>query len=41
LVRATYKRVPIADEDYRATVIGIRTGNSWDFYYQEPLAKPR
>jgi hypothetical protein len=34
LVRATYKRVPIADEDYRATVIGIPTGNTWDFYYQ-------
>ncbi|MGH7050934.1 MAG: hypothetical protein ACREFV_09425 [Acetobacteraceae bacterium] len=34
LVRATYKRAPIGEEDYRATVIGIRTGNTWNFYYQ-------
>jgi hypothetical protein len=34
LVRATYKRARTGDEDYRATVIGIRTGNTWDFYYQ-------
>ena len=34
LVKTDYKRAPIAMEDYRATVIGIRTGNSWRFYYQ-------
>jgi len=34
IVKTDYKRVPTGGEDYRATVIGIRTGNSWDFYYQ-------
>jgi len=34
LIKTTYKRAPIGDEDYRATIIGIRTGNSWRFYYQ-------
>jgi hypothetical protein len=34
LVKATYKRDPVGNEDYRSTVIGIRTGNAWHFYYQ-------
>lgn len=34
LVKTDYKRVPIAQEDYRATVIGIRSATGWDFYYQ-------
>jgi hypothetical protein len=34
LVKTDYKRVPVAEEDYRSTVIGIRTGNTWRFYYQ-------
>lgn len=34
LIKSTYKRPPVGMEDYRATVIGIRSGNSWNFYYQ-------
>lgn len=34
LVKAGYKRAPTGDEDYRATVIGIRSNTGWRFYYQ-------
>jgi hypothetical protein len=34
LIKATYKHPAIGLEDFKATVIGIRTGNSWSFYYQ-------
>lgn len=36
LIKTTYKQPPVANvaDDYRATVIGIRTGNTWRFYYQ-------
>lgn len=34
LVKTTYKRVPTANEDYRATVVGIRSPAGWRFYYQ-------
>ncbi len=36
LIKTTYKQAPVANvaDDYRATVIGIRSGNSWSFYYQ-------
>lgn len=39
LIKTDYKRAPIGGEDYRATVIGIRTGNSWRFYYQNYQAE--
>lgn len=34
LIKATYKPAGGAAMDYRAMVIGIRTGNAWNFYYQ-------
>ncbi len=36
LIKATYKQAPVPNvaDDYRATVIGIRTANGWSFYYQ-------
>lgn len=34
LVKGDYKRVATGLEDYRSTVIGIRDGNNWNFYYQ-------
>lgn len=34
LIKSTYKLPATGLEDYRATVVGIRTGNDWDFYYQ-------
>jgi hypothetical protein len=40
LIKTDYKRAPIAGEDYCATVIGIRTGNSWRFYYQNYKTEP-
>jgi hypothetical protein len=39
LIKADYKRPPVGDEDYRSTVIGIRDGNSWHFYYQNYKAE--
>lgn len=39
LIKTDYKRAPIAGEDYRTTVIGIRNGNSWSFYYQNYMAE--
>lgn len=36
LIKATYKQAPVPNvaDDYRATVVGIRTANGWSFYYQ-------
>ena len=39
LVKADYKRAAIGEEDYRSTVIGIRTGNMWRFYYQNYMTE--
>lgn len=38
LIKTDYKRQPIGTEDYRATVIGIRSGGGWRFYYQNYMA---
>ncbi len=34
LIKATYKHPAVGLEDFKATVVGIRTGNTWNFYYQ-------
>jgi hypothetical protein len=39
LIKTNYKRAPTGEEDYRATVIGIRVGNAWRFYYQNYKAE--
>lgn len=39
LVKTDYKRAPIGLEDYRSTVVGIRAGNTWHFYYQNYKAE--
>jgi hypothetical protein len=39
LVKTDYKRIPVGLEDYRSTVVGIRNGNTWNFYYQNYKAE--
>ena len=39
LLKTDYKRAPVGLEDYRSTVVGIRNGNSWNFYYQNYKAE--
>ena len=34
LIKTTYKQPALGLEDYRATVVGVRTTNTWSFYYQ-------
>ena len=41
LIKTDYKRQPVGMEDYRATVIGIRSGTIWRFYYQNYQVKSR
>lgn len=39
LIKTDYKRPPIGGEDYRSTIVGIREGNSWRFYYQNYMVQ--
>lgn len=34
LIKINYKLPAVGLEDFKATVVGIRTGNNWAFYYQ-------
>jgi hypothetical protein len=40
LIKNAYKRPAIADEDYAATVIGLRIGGGWQFFYQNYKVEP-